>query len=798
MTNHWIDIKNADVIMIMGSNAAENHPISFKWVEKAIENGATLISVDPRFTRTSARAHIYAPLRSGSDIAFLGGMIKYVLDNELYHKEYVIDHTNASFLINPKFDFKDGIFSGYDEANRKYDKATWSYQADSDGIPKQDKTLKDEKSVFQLLKKHFERYDIDTVVKITGTNKDDLLKVYEAYTSTGAPDKVATVMYAMGWTQHTYGTQIIRTMAIIQLLLGNIGKPGGGVNALRGESNVQGSTDHALLFDVLPGYLTNPNAKDETLAKYIENYTPKSSDTKSVNWWQNYNKYIVSLLKGWYGENATAENDFGYNWLPKNVGNHSWLSLFHAMYDGEIKGFFAWGQNPVVGGAHANLVRKALEKLDWMVAVNLWELETAQFWKRPGTNPAEIQTEVFLLPAALSIEKEGSVTNSGRWAQWRWKSQEPMGESKPDSWITDQLMTRLQALYEQEGGPNAEAITKLYWDYEVTETDLNVHKVAKEINGYYTEDILDEAGNVTFKKGDLVGNFTNLTADGKTACTNWIYSGSYNQTGNMMARRDNTDNHPTGMGTFSNWSWCWPVNRRILYNRAGCDNTGKPYDENRFAIRWNSMAKKWEGDVPDGGAPPGEKYAFIMRSEGFARIFGSGRADGPLPEHYEPWESPAKNLLSGTEINPAFKIFTGDMHERGTSDKFPIVATTYRLSEHWQSGAMTRNNPWLNELQPGLFVEMSQELAIDQGIKNGEQVIVESTRGQIQGVAIVTKRFRPFYIDGRIVHQIGLPWHWGWAGLSKGDSANVLTPPVGDANTMIPETKAFLCNVRKA
>jgi formate dehydrogenase major subunit len=802
MTNHWIDIKNADVILIMGSNAAENHPISFTWVEAAMDKGATLISVDPRFTRTSARADIFAPLRSGTDIAFLGGMIKYILDNNLYHDEYVRLHTNAPFLVDPDFGFQDGLFTGYDKGGRKYDKSTWKYQVDDKGIPKTDPSMQDPNSVFQLLKKHFSRYDVDLVSSITGTPKDLLLKIYKTYAATGAPDKVATIMYAMGWTQHTYGTQIIRTAAIIQLLLGNIGRAGGGVNALRGESNVQGSTDHCLLFHILPGYLKTPKAEDETLAKYLEHYTPKSSDPKSANWWQHYPKYMISLLKGWYGDNATAENDYGYDWLPKNVGNHSWLALFEAMYAGQVKGFFAWGQNPAVGGTNANMVRKALEKLDWMVAVNIWELETAQFWKRPGVKPADIKTEVFLLPAALSFEKEGSVTNSGRWGQWRWKAQEPLGQSKPDSWIINRLMLALQDLYNKEGGPNAEAITNLDWNYTATDNELDVHKVAREVNGFYTRDIVDEQGNVVHRKGELVKNFVALKDDGSTACLNWLYSGSYNESGNMMARRDNKDYHPAGIGLYTKWAWAWPVNRRIIYNRASCDDKGVPFDPKRFSVRWNPAAKggkgAWEGDVPDGGWPPDAKYAFIMKPEGHARLFGFGRADGPFPEHYEPWESPVTNLLSKTQMDPAFKIWDSEMDTKGSPEEFPIVGTTYRLSEMWQSGAMTRSNPWLNEMQPGFFVEMSEELAREKGIADGDEVIVRSARGEVKGVAMVTKRFKPFKVNGKTIHQIGMPWHWGYAGLNKGNSANLLTPPVGDANTMIPETKAFICNVEKA
>lgn len=395
MTNHWIDIKNSDVILIMGSNAAENHPISFKWVTEAMDRGATLISVDPRFTRTSSKAHIYASLRSGTDIAFLGGMIKYILDNELYHREYVVEHTNASFLINPDFGFHDGVFTGYDPETRRYDKSTWTYQTDTNGVPLRDPSLQHPNCVFQLLKKHYERYDLDTVSQITGTPKEDLLKVYQAFTSTGTPDRVGTIMYAMGWTQHTYGTQNIRAAAIIQLLLGNIGRAGGGINALRGESNVQGSTDHCLLFHILPGYLKPPRAKHQTLEDYLAAYTPRSNDPKSANWWQHYPKYAVSLLKWMYGDNATPENEFGYHWLPKlaDDGNYSWLKLFQDMYAGKIKGFFAWGQNPAVGGAHANLNRKAMENLDWMVAVNLWDTETSSFWRRPGVDPTTIQTE---------------------------------------------------------------------------------------------------------------------------------------------------------------------------------------------------------------------------------------------------------------------------------------------------------------------------------------------------------------------------------------------------------------------
>jgi formate dehydrogenase major subunit len=790
MTNHWIDIRNADVILIMGSNAAENHPVSFRWVTKAQENGATLISVDPRFTRTSARADLYAPIRAGTDIAFLGGLVKHVLDHGLFHREYVVEHTNASLLVHPDYAFEGGVFCGYDPGRRRYDKTSWAYQTDARGVPLQDRTLKNPRSVFRLLQRHFARYDLDTVSRITGTPEGDLEEIYRIFGATGAREKVATIMYAMGWTQHTHGTQNIRAAAILQLLLGNVGRAGGGINALRGESNVQGSTDHCLLFHILPGYLKAPRAKDASLGAYLDAYTPRSADPESANWWQHYPKYAVSLLKWMYGANATPENEFGYGWLPKlaDGANYSWLKLFEAMHAGKIEGFFAWGQNPAVSGAHASRTRRAMERLDWMVAVNLWDTETSSFWRRPGVDPADVSTEVFLLPAAVSVEKEGSITNSGRWAQWRWKATDPPGEAKPDAWIVNQLMIRLRALYEKDPGPNPDPVLKLAWDYGADEVDA--HRVAREVNGWAVRTVAAPGGDVA--AGRPVKNFTQLRADGSTACANWLYSGSYNADGNQMARRDHLDDHPAGIGLFPRWAWCWPVNRRILYNRASCDAAGRPFDADRFVVRWDG--ERWEGDVPDGGWAPGARRAFIMKPEGLARLFGPGRADGPFPEHYEPWESPVRNLLHPEQSgNPASRLVAGAGHR----DRFPLVGTTYRVSEHWQSGAMTRNQPWLAEMQPDMFVEISPELARARRIRNGETVVVESARGRIEAVAMVTRRMQPLRVDGRDVHQVGLPWQWGYKGLTTGASANDLTPPVGDANTMIPETKAFLCDVRK-
>jgi formate dehydrogenase-N alpha subunit len=794
MTNHWIDIKNADVIMIIGSNAAENHPISIKWVEESRRNGGVLISVDPRFTRTSALADIYAPLRSGTDIAFIGGLINYVLENNLYHEEYVAEYTNASFLVNPNFGFNDGLFVGYNPDKRSYDKATWAYQTDADGIPLEDKTLQEPHTAFQHLKRHYARYDLDTVSTITGTPKSVLEQVYSTYAATGQAGKAGTIMYAMGATQHTYGTQNVRSYALLQLLLGNIGVAGGGINALRGLHNVQGSTDMCLLFHILPGYLSTPVEADQTLADYLARVTPKSNDPNSVNWWKNYPKYIVSLLKAWWGEAATADNEFAFHYLPRNSGNYSWIPLFEAMYRGDIKGLLALGQNPAVGGPNANMERKAMENLDWLVVIDLWETETAGFWKRPGANSADIKTEVFLLPAASYVEREGSVTNSGRWVQWRHKAIDPIGNAKEDLWIINEIMHRVRDLYTTQGGTFPEPVVNLTWDYGDGLPD--VEQVAREISGTALVDLKDGDGNVIVPAGKQVKNFTQLRDDGSTAAGNWLY-GYYTEEGNLAQRRDPVDQ--SGIGLYSNWAWDWPVNRRIIYNRASVHPvTGEPWDTEHPVIRWDAAAEKWVGDVPDGGTPPNTIHPFIMKPEGHGRIFGFGLADGPFPEHYEPWESVVQNILSPTQNNPIFKIWASEMDYKGEGDKYPVVATTYRVTEHMQAGAMTRNLPWLVEAMPELFVEMSQELASEKGIKNGDQVAVESARGTVAGVAVVTSRFRPFRVNGQVIHQVGVPWHWGYSGISTGDSANVLTPHVGDANTMIPEFKAFLCDVRKA
>jgi len=776
MSNSWIDLGNSDCVMAIGSNPAETFPNAFKWITRAKAKGGKLIHVDPRFTRTSTQADIYARLRTGTDIAFVGGMIKYVLDDmernpANYNMEYVREYTNASFIINS--DFKgpaelDGLFSGYDASKRSYDKSTWQYQLDAEGKPKMDKSLNDANCVFQLLKKHFSRYDADTVCRITGTPKDIYLQVCQTYAATGAAGKAGAIVLSSGACEHSHGTQNVRSYGILQLLLGNMGVAGGGVNGVAGAVNGLGCSLQGRLNHWLPGTLPPPKDDQQTLAQYVEG--------------GGHAARMTSLLKAFYGDNATAANDYGYSWLPKRGGDYSWVPLFNAIDSEQIKGLICWGMNPAVSGPNSGFTREALEKLKWMVVIDLWETETAAVWKSPGVDPVTNSTEVFLLPAASSVEKDGAVTSSARWMQWRYKGSNPPGEAREDLWIISKLVLKLKDLYASQGGPNAEALTKLSWNYG---DPPDVHRVAKEVNGY------------DLTTGKLLPGLTALKADGSTSSGNWIFCGSYTEEGNMAARRDLSDT--TGIGLFPNWAWAWPLNRRIWYNRASVDLDGKPWDSKRPVIRWDAIAEKWVGDVADGGWPPvnaSGKYPFIMKPYGLAHLFGMGRADGPLPEHYEPWESPVKNLMSSVEFNPVCDMW--ETGERSTPDRYPILATTFRLTEHLGTGAVTRNLPWLAELQPEMFMEISEELAREKGITDGARVIIESARGEIRAVAVVTKRLQPFNVNGYKVHQIGLPWNWGYTGAFEGDSTNLLTPRVADPNSKIPEFRAFLCNVREA
>jgi formate dehydrogenase major subunit len=836
MTNHWIDMRNSDCVMIIGSNAAENHPMSFKWITEAKERGAKLINVDPRFTRTSSKADIYARLRSGTDIAFMGGMIYHVLEDmrknpQNYNIEYVTQYTNAAYIVDggiklPGEEGQDGLFSGWD--GTKYDKSTWGYAGGTNPTAEakllspywQDWANRstpfpevawgelDDHCVLKLLWKQYERYDKETVSVITGIPEQKLEEVYAEYAKTGAKGKAGTILYAMGTTQHTHGTQNIRSYAILQLLLANMGVAGGGINALRGTSNVQGSTDMCLLSHILPGYLKVPSDADAdtTFTGYLGRVTPGNitppdelEGGNPVNWWQHTPKYVASLLKAWW---PNTELETSYQYLPKvnSSVNYTHIGMFEAMGRGEIKGLWVWGQNPAVGGPNSNGEREALGKLDWLVAVDIWMTETTEFWKRPGVNPEDINTEVFALPAACSYEKHGSISNSGRWAQWRYKAVDPPGEARPDLEIMSLVMQRLQELYTgDDDAPCREAITELDWSYG---DEPDPDDVAKEVNGYALEAFTYSPGTAkerVYAAGELIDSFVHLQDDGKTSSGNWLYCNQYTEAdGNKLKRRDGVDSSLNQIGLYSNWSWCWPVNRRIIYNRASVDLDGDPWDSEHPVIQWDGT--DWEGDVKDGGGDPvrgGGNLPFIMKPEGVAHLWGTGLKDGPIPEVYEPWESPITNVMSSQQNNPA--AFVGEfMNEHGTSDEYPYVGTTYRCTEHWQTGIMTRSLPWLNELMPEMYVELGEDLARALGIEAGDSVKVSSARGEIEAVAVVTRRFQAITVNGKVVHHVGVLNHWGYSGLSKGDSGNILTPHVGDANTTIPEYKTFLCNVRRA
>ncbi|MGE4421344.1 MAG: formate dehydrogenase-N subunit alpha [Pseudodesulfovibrio sp.] len=800
MTNHWTDIANADSILIMGSNAAEHHPISFKFVLRAKDKGATVMHVDPKFSRTSARSDFHVPLRSGTDIAFLGGMIKYIIENKRFFPEYVTEYTNASLLVDPKFGFKDGLFTGYDAMTRSYDKSTWNYQMDDNGVPRKDKSLKNPNCVFQLLKKHYDRYDIDKVSKTTGVAPKVLEKVYKTFSATGRPDKAGTVLYALGWTQHTVGVQNIRTSGIIQLLLGNIGVAGGGINALRGEPNVQGSTDHAMLYHILPGYMAMPAAPWQTLELYNKANTPVSHDPESANWWQHKPEYMTSLLKAWFGDNATAQNDFCYNLLPKIEKGHdySYLFLFDRMYKGEIKGGFFMGLNPMNSVPNTHKIRKAMDNLDWCVCAELHNSETTENWHRPDVDPKTVKTEMFLLPSAHRMEKSGSVTNSGRWVLWHHKCVDPQFQTRPFGEMYVPLFNIIREMYRNEGGTFAAPILNQDWPEKFNPDDL-----CQRINGRFHKDT--EVKGKMYKKGQQVPSFTALSADGATSSLNWLYCGSWTEEAGNKSLRRSPEQTPmqAKIALYPNWSWSWPVNRRILYNRASVDLNGKPYNKAKAVIEWQDG--KWVGDVPDGGWPPlssGKgKLPFIMQTHGLGHLFGPGRMDGPFPEHYEPAETPVdKNLFSKQLSSPVYKFTTSapDVLAKPADPNYPIVLTTYSLTEHWCGGGETRNVPNLLEAEPQLYVEMSPELAKEKGIKNGDGVIIESIRGKVQAIAMVTVRMRPLMVHGRIIHEIGMPYCFGWTTPGSGDSTNRLTPSVGDPNTTIPEYKACCVNVRKA
>ncbi len=809
MTNHWVDIKNADVVMIMGGNAAEAHPCGFKWVIEAKQhNKAKLIVVDPRFTRSAAMSDEYVPLRAGTDIAFLAGVINYLLSNDKLQHDYVRHYTNASFIVGEDYRFEDGIFSGYDAEKHRYDPSSWGYELDPKGYAKVDETMQHPRCVLQIMKQHYSRYTPDMVARVCGTPKDRFLKICEVIASTADAKRAMTIMYALGWTQHSTGTQMIRTAAIVQLLLGNIGIEGGGMNALRGHSNIQGLTDLGLLSNSLPGYLTLARDSEQHLEDYLKPRALKPLRPDQTSYWQNYPKFFVSMQKAWWGDAATASNEWAFDYLPKWDKLYDILQAFELMYQGKINGYICQGFNPVGSFPNKAKIVAGLSKLKYLIVIDPLRTETAEFWTNHAeyndVKTADIQTAVFRLPSTCFAEEDGSLTNSGRWLQWHWKGAEPPGEGKGDLEIVAAMFTRLRALYKSEGGAFPDPIVNLTWPYKIPGRP-SAEELAMEYNGRALADLPDpkDKTKTLVKAGELLAGFGQLRDDGTTACGCWIYSGAWTQAGNQMARRDNSD--PYGVGQTLNWAWSWPANRRILYNRASSDPSGKPWDPRRRLIAWNGKA--WGGaDVPDmrpDAAPDEEVGPFIMTAEGVARLFApTGLAEGPLPEHYEPLESPLPNNPmhpnnDKARANPAARVFKGDREQFGTAKDFPYAATSYRLTEHFHY--WTKNVLTSAIIQPQQFVEIGVELAKEKGIADGDWVKVSSKRGYLKAVAIVTPRIASLDCDGKKVHTVGLPNHWGFVGVARqGYLVNTLTPFVGDANTQTPEYKSFIVNLEKA
>ncbi len=815
----------------MGSNMAENHPVGFRWPMKARERGATIIHVDPRFSRTSAASNLYVPIRSGSDIAFLGGLINYVLSRDLWFHDYVLAYTNASSIINDQYiDAEDngGVFSGYDPRSGSYDNASWAYagppqEAKEDAAahtghamegtspakhrPARDETLRHPRCVFQILKRHYARYTPEMVEQVCGTPKELFLQVADVLAKNSGRERTSAICYAVGWTQQSYGAQIIRAAGILQLLLGNIGRPGGGIMALRGHASIQGSTDVPTLFDLLPGYLPHPAVfkGDDTLEKYMRESAVRGG------YWSNLPKFMVSLLKAWYGDAAVKDNEYGYQWIPKLTGDHSHVTTSAAMADGDVKGFVVFGQNPANGSPNSGLQRRALTQLDWLVAVDLYETETAAFWYAApeGWKPSDIKTEVFLLPTAGPAEKDGTFTNTQRLLQFHDKAVDPPGDARSDLWLVYHLGRRLKELYRDSARPQDEGLRHLTWEYLPEHPDPqwrindepSAEAVLKEINGFTVADRAQ------------VPDFAALKDDGSTACGVWIYSGVYPQEGKNMARR-----RVKGDGWVSpEWGFSWPGNRRMLYNRASADPQGRPWSERKKYVWWDPAQRKWTGfdrpDFPDTKAPETPSKAdgagvdlhsgsdpFTLKADGRGWLFApSGLKDGPLPTHYEPLESPLRNALYSRQDSPVAKRFPRkDNRISPPGDpNYPYIVTTYRVTEQYTSGAMSRWVGWLSELMPEMFAEISPELAAEKGIANMDWIVVATARSQIECRALVTRRMRPFRHNGGMIHEIGLPYHWGYKGLVTGAMANDLVPLSEEPNVYIQEDKAFTCDIRK-
>ncbi|MFS2057484.1 formate dehydrogenase-N subunit alpha [Kosakonia cowanii] len=803
MTNNWVDIKNANVVLIMGGNAAEAHPVGFKWVVEAqTKNDATVLVVDPRFNRSAAVADFYAPIRAGSDTAFLLGIIRYLIEQDQIQHEYVRHYTNAGMIIRDDYAFNDGIFSGYDSEKHQYDKSSWFYQLDAQGHAERDETLSHPRCVWSLLKAHVARYTPEMVSRLCGTSVNDFLHICRVLATTSVPDRTATILYALGWTHHSAGAQIIRAAGMLQLLLGNIGMAGGGVNALRGHSNIQGYTDLGLLSTNLPGYMPLPSEKQPDYQTYISQITPPELGVNEVNYWQNTPKFFVSMMKSFWGDRATAENNWGYDWLPKWDRLYDVMTQAELMLAGKINGYIVQGFNPLAAFPDKNKSAKALAKLKYMVVIDPLATESSTFWQNHGemndVDPAAIQTEVFRLPSSCFAEENGSIANSGRWLQWHWAAAEPPGEALHDGKILGRLFMRLRELYQQEGGANPTPLLNMSWEYN-DPYDPQPEEIAREANGKALQDLFDDKGQLIAKKGQQLSSFAQLRDDGSTSSFCWVYCGSWTERGNQMANRDNSDPH--GLGCTPGWAWSWPANRRILYNRASADPAGKAWDAKRALLHWDGQ--RWTGmDVADysQAAPQSGVGPFIMNPEGVARLFSLDKMnDGPFPEHYEPIESPigTNPLHPNVVSSPVARIFASDRNNMGNAETFPYVATTYSITElfrHWTKHAR------LNAIaQPDQFIEIGEGLAQQKGILAGDTVKVSSKRGYIKAKAVVTKRLQTLTIDGRRVDTVGIPCHWGFEGATrKGFLANTLTPSVGDANSQTPEYKAFLVNIEKA
>ncbi len=852
---------------------AECHPVGFQWVSEAKAKGAKIIHIDPRFTRTSAIADLHVPIRMGTDIAFLGGLIKYVLDNDLYFKEYVVAYTNAAALVGEDFvdaEDLDGLFSGFDPETGQYDESSWQYEgaeqvaaagqrspgqpgysgtyeattegdeeetgeaddpqraaeqdaSDEDpsvkasdrgqaagsggpsipGKPKRDETLQHPRTVFQVLKRHFARYTPEMVAEVTGIEPEVFEQVAKWVTSNSNRERTTAWVYSVGWTQHSVGAQYIRTASILQALLGNMGRPGGGIMALRGHASIQGSTDVPTLFNILPGYLPMPHAlQHHTLADYV------ASSAGKAGFWGNMDAYMTSLLKAWFGDAAQPENDFGFDWLPKINGDHSSYRTIADMIAGKVHGYFLVGENPSVGHPNGKMNRFGLANLDWLVVRDLQMIESATFWKEgPEIEsgemaPETIGTEVFFMPAATHVEKEGTFTQTQRLLQWREKAVEPPMDARSDLWFFFHLGRLLRERLAGSTDPKDQPLLNLTWDYPtIGETqDPDAEAVLREINGVGPD-------------GKALSSYTEMKADGSTSGGCWIYTGVYADEVNQAARRKS---HREQGPVASEWGWAWPANRRMLYNRASADPEGKPWSERKRYVWWDEESGRWTGvDTPDFEAtkrpdyqpPEGAKAQdaisgvdpFIMQGDGKAWLYApAGLTDGPMPTHYEPAESVVENALYGTQSNPTIERIAGPWNRENPSmsEVFPFQVTTYRLTEHHTAGGMSRTLPYLSELQPEFFVEVSPELAELRGLTNGEFATLVSARSAIEAKVLVTERIRPIKLrSGQVVHQIGMPYHWSYAGLSTGDNANDLLGIVLDANTHIQEDKVSTADI---